>query len=216
MTIKEMASLYETFCETMEYNKDLLTMLDQQSGDGDLGVSMCCGYRAATHSLKAFDGSDLGIALNQAATAFNEAAPSSLGTITAFVMRGMARQLKGQELAEIDQIAEALLNGIQNTMKKVGSKPGEKTIFDAIVPGANALRVYANEGQRVALFAAARAAAEGAEATKQMKAIWGRAAYYGDKTIGLVDGGAVVGKLLFEAAAKWVQTKDGASAHSDC
>ena len=47
--------------------------------------------------------------------------------------------------------------------------------------------------------AAALAAAAGAEATRNMKPVHGRAAYYGEKSLGHLDGGAVVGKLIFEA-----------------
>jgi hypothetical protein len=36
-----------------------------------------------------------------------------------------------------------------------------------------------------------------------MKSVHGRAAYYGDKSIGIVDGGSVVGKLIFESLASW-------------
>ena len=89
-------------------------------------------------------------------------------------------------------------------MEKAGSKPGEKTILDAIVPAAEALRDNADRGERAALEAAARAAAEGSEATANMPAVHGRAAYYGEKSIGLVDGGSVVGRLIFETLTKIV------------
>ena len=36
-----------------------------------------------------------------------------------------------------------------------------------------------------------------------MKAVWGRAAYYGEKSIGVLDGGSVVGKLVFRGIADW-------------
>ena len=32
-----------------------------------------------------------------------------------------------------------------------------------------------------------------------MKAVWGRAAYYGEKSLGLLDGGSYVGALIFKA-----------------
>ena len=47
--------------------------------------------------------------------------------------------------------------------------------------------------------AAAKAALDGSEATRQMKAVWGRAAYYGEKSLGLLDGGSYVGALIFKA-----------------
>ncbi len=49
--------------------------------------------------------------------------------------------------------------------------------------------------------AAAEKAAQGSESTKKMKSVHGRAAYYAEQSIGILDGGSVVGKLIFEALA---------------
>lgn len=49
--------------------------------------------------------------------------------------------------------------------------------------------------------AAAEKAAQGSENTKEMKSVHGRAAYYAEQSIGILDGGSVVGKLIFEALA---------------
>jgi dihydroxyacetone kinase len=46
-------------------------------------------------------------------------------------------------------------------------------------------------------------AAQGSESTRNMLPKHGRAAYYGEKSIGVLDGGSVVGKLIFEALAAY-------------
>ena len=38
-----------------------------------------------------------------------------------------------------------------------------------------------------------------------MKSVHGRAAYYAEKSIGILDGGSVVGKLIFEGIAEPVR-----------
>ena len=85
--------------------------------------------------------------------------------------------------------------GIQNVMDKAGSRVGQKTILDALEPAVQVLETNTDEPWR----AAADAALKGSESTKQMKAVWGRAAYYGEKSIGLLDGGSYVGALIFQA-----------------
>ena len=60
-------------------------------------------------------------------------------------------------------------------------------------------KIYSKDAPKVAFEAAMRAAAAGFEETRAMKAVWGRAAYYGEKSVALLDGGAAVGKLIFEA-----------------
>lgn len=95
-------------------------------------------------------------------------------------------------------IAEALSKGVQNIMDKAGSEPGEKTILDAFCPAVRALMENQDKDADIAFTAAAKAAAEGSESTKNMKAVHGRAAYYGEGSIGILDGGSVAGKLIFE------------------
>lgn len=187
--------------EKMTENRNFLIELDQRNGDGDLGISMDEGFAAACKSMDASQETDLGKLMIGASKAFNEAAPSSLGTILSFMMMGMARVLKGHETADAAKLGEALTGGVDKIMERANSKPGQKTVLDALEPAARAVCAHAAEGFAPALAAAKTAAAEGAENTKTMKAVHGRAAYYGDKTIGLVDGGAVAGKLIFEALA---------------
>lgn len=179
-------------------NVELLTALDQQSGDGDLGVSMKSGFEAAKAFSASITEEDCGRLLNSTADAFNKEAPSSLGTIIAFFMKGMAHSLKGKKEFELHELAIAMQAGIANIMAKAGSKAGEKTILDSLVPGTETL-IQESEKGKAAFSIAADAAAKGSEATRGMKAVWGRAAYYGEKSIGRLDGGSVVGKLIFEA-----------------
>lgn len=176
----------------MAENKDYLIKLDQQNGDGDLGVSMSEGFEAAAVFVEGTSETDLGKILMQTGGVFNEAAPSSLGTIISFAFMGMAKSLK----------AEAVMAGVQKIMDKAGSKPGEKTILDSIYPAAESLLADRDGDFKEALRNAAEKAAEGSESTRSMKSVHGRAAYYGEKSIGLLDGGSVVGRLIFEALSE--------------
>lgn len=193
----------------MDENKDYLVELDAQNGDGDLGISMSGGYRAVAAFLAQTQETDLGRLLMQSSKVFNEAAPSSLGTITAFGLMGMAKALKGKTQADLSETAAALEAGVRMIMEKAGSKPGEKTILDALCPGVQALREAADAQKEpsAAFAAAARAASEGSEKTREMRSVHGRAAYYGDKSIGMLDGGSVVGSLLFAALADYSSSR---------
>ncbi len=190
--------------DIMVANKDYLTALDQQNGDGDLGITMVQGYSALAQMLEQETEKDLGKLFMKCATKFNEAAPSTLGTITSFVLMGMARALKGKTEASLEDMTSAYEAGLALMMEKAHSKPGEKTILDSLEPAARALRANLGNGVAIALTEAAKAAAEGSEATRSMKSVHGRAAYYGEKSLGLLDGGSVAGRLVFEALAQLV------------
>ena len=198
----KLRNAFGALAATMTEQRDYLIKLDQRNGDGDLGISMADGYAASSAALSTSSETDLGKLFICAGKAFNEAAPSSLGTITSLCLMGMAKTLKGHDEANAGLLGEALMAGIEKVMEKAGSKPGETTILDAVVPAAEALRDNADAGDKAAFAAAAEAAAKGSAATADMPAVHGRAAYYGEKSVGLIDGGAEVGRLLFETLAK--------------
>lgn len=191
----------------MDENKDYLVSLDQQNGDGDLGISMSCGFKAVTEYLSSASEEDLGKLLMKCSSAFNESAPSSLGTILSFGMIGMAKALKGKTEASLAELAGAMDAGVRLIMEKAGSKPGEKTVLDALCPAVGTLAENSGKGCKEAFSLAAKAAAVGSESTKEMRSVHGRAAYYGDKSIGLLDGGSVVGKLIFEGIESYCASR---------
>ncbi|WP_204519847.1 dihydroxyacetone kinase subunit L [Actinomyces procaprae] len=204
-----LAAIAEQISALMTANREYLVSLDQVNGDGDLGISMDDGFRALAAYLAGQEQTDLGQLLRGGAEALNGAAPSSLGTILSFGLMGMARTLRGRTEADVVAAAQALQAGVDAIMDKAESRPGQKTILDALAPGAAALTegagaVAAGQASLGELLArAAEAAAQGSEATRKMEAVHGRAAYSASRSIGVLDGGSVVGRLIFEGAAAW-------------
>jgi dihydroxyacetone kinase-like protein len=205
MNGKTLSGVLKNVSDLISVNRDYLIELDQQNGDGDLGISMSAGFRAVTDYLAGTEEKDLGKLLMKCGGVFNEAAPSSLGTILAMGMMGMAKILKGKEEASLSEIVLALEGGIKSIMEKAKSKPGEKTILDALCPAVEVLKNAAGSDEPAAWEAATQAAAEGAESTRAMKSVHGRAAYYGEKSIGILDGGSVVGKLIFQGICAYLK-----------
>lgn len=206
MNRETVQGIIHAISEKMTENRGYLIKLDQVNGDGDLGISMSDGYKAAAEFMDGSEEKDLGKVIMACGKAFNAAAPSSLGTITAFGFMGIAKALKGKEEADFAQAAQAMKAGVENIMAKAGSRTGEKTIIDALVPGVEALIEYASD-PAVAVEKAAQAAADGSEATKQMRAVHGRAAYSAERSIGILDGGSVVGRLVFEGIRDYYADK---------
>jgi len=193
MNVIDIKSAFSRISAIMAENADYLIRLDQQNGDGDLGLSMKSGFAAVSTALEASEETDIGRAFFLASRTLNENSPSSLGTILSIGFMGMAKALKGKTETDVSGLAAAMETGVNLIMEKAGSRPGEKTILDTLCPGIAALKETGSFAE------AALRAAEGSEATKQMRAVHGRATYYGDKSIGVLDGGSVVGKLIFEA-----------------
>jgi dihydroxyacetone kinase-like protein len=91
-------------------------------------------------------------------------------------------------------------SGLQTVKRNTVAKPGDKTMLDALAP---AVETFVTSAQACgdiayALSSAAEAANDGAEATKNFNAKFGRARLLGDKTKGYPDPGAVSISLLFK------------------
>ncbi|MDR2649265.1 MAG: dihydroxyacetone kinase subunit L [Clostridiales bacterium] len=190
---------FKAIAEAMDLNYDLLTRLDSEAGDGDLGVSMKRGFSAVSEAAGRNDSPDVGRLLASAAATLNEASPSTLGTIISTGLLACGKALRGKTEVEPPEAAEALATGLDAIMKRSGAKPGEKTILDSLIPAQRALASAAREGLNGAdaLRLASEAASAGCEHTKGMKAVHGRAAYYTEASVGRQDGGATVGKIIF-------------------
>ncbi|WP_313582799.1 dihydroxyacetone kinase subunit L [Lacrimispora sp.] len=206
MNRESVKKIMEAISKEMSANRDYLVELDQVNGDGDLGISMDDGYRAVVEFLRTEEEKDLGKLFMACSKVFNASAPSSLGTITSFGFMGMAKALKGKEEVGFDEAAGAMLAAVENIMEKAESKLGEKTILDSLYPGAEALLKHASDPE-TAVMEAEKAAGLGSEATRQMRAVHGRAAYSADRSIGILDGGSVVGKLIFKGIAGYYRAK---------
>ena len=201
IAISEIKKGISSIAKEMTDNRDYLVELDQRNGDGDLGISMSEGFNALVEVLNKTEETDLGKVFRDLSKTFNESAPSSLGTILSFGLMGIAKELKGKTEVSRQEFSVALEKGLDNILDKTGSKVGEKTIIDSLSPGIESLLSSGSEEDKVAFQNAYEASKVGAEKTKEMMAVHGRAAYYGEKSLGLVDGGAVVGTLIFKGMA---------------
>ncbi len=202
MNREELLNAVSAIRKIMVRNAGHLAELDGRYGDGDLGITMKQGFDAIKNYIENSSEKDLGLLLRGCSGEFNEAAPSTLGTIMSFILIGMAKELKGKEDANLGEVAGAMEAGINLVMEKAQSAPGDKTILDSICPAVNVLKENAQNNKGDAFQKAYEAAALGVEETKAMKAKHGRIAYYGDQSIGSIDAGAEAGMLIFKALAK--------------
>jgi dihydroxyacetone kinase-like protein len=138
--------------------------------------------------------------------AMNNAASSTMGTLVSSGIMQAGKTAKG--LTEIDdqtfvKMVEEFVSGIK---KRGKAEVGDKTILDAVVPAVESLKSDVGSGTDLAeaMVNALAAAEEGVESTKEMVSQHGRAHYYGEKSRGKVDPGAVAGMLIFKAVKDYL------------
>ena len=83
-----------------------------------------------------------------------------------------------------------------------GAKVGDKTMMDALIPASEAIAAYTGDDIDQLFAAAAEAAAQGAEKSREFVSKFGRAKSYGVKTIGTPDAGAVSMSCFFRGLAR--------------
>jgi len=188
--------------------KDELTALDAALGDGDLGRTVERGFKAIKDQLAANTETDLGKLYFKLGKTFGDAAASSFGALfgTALMKGGMT--LKGKTEMQASDIADAMQAALDALMERGKANIGDKTMLDALHPAIQAIRALnAPDGSpptiATALRAAADAAIEGADKTKSMQSMIGRASWQGERSIGQMDAGGRAIALMLDAAAKY-------------
>lgn len=190
--------------------KGELVELDRQIGDGDHGENLNRGFQAVVAKLDSATEPPQLISdvLKTVATTLMSSVGGASGPLygTAFL-----RAAKVSGLTELDSHAVvALLEGaLEGITARGKAQVGEKTMVDAWSPAVDAAVVAADAGATPdeVLVAAARAAAEGAEATTPLVATKGRASYLGERSAGHKDPGAASSVILLEAAVRASQVQ---------
>lgn len=183
-------------------SEDYLTALDQQMGDGDLGITLS----KIGLALQEFAGGtpvdgDIGKWLGKAGMAANKAGSSSFGTLlaTAFMRGGKAvagkSELTAADLAAMFAAADV---GVQERGK---AQLGDKTVVDALHPAALAFAAAVEAGDPLssATATALQAAEAGRDQVTPLRSKIGRASWVGERTEGKVDAGCEALVLMLNA-----------------
>jgi len=184
---------------------DHLTQLDAAIGDGDHGINMHRGFDAVGKALAAQDGSvPPGKILVLAGKTLVSTVGGASGPLWGSFFRAAGRSLGDAPSFEAPALADALDAGIKSVQDLGAAVAGDKTMVDALLPAAAALRDGLSGGGTVAaaLDAAATAAEQGARATVPLQARKGRASYLGERSVGHEDPGAASAALVLRALAR--------------
>ncbi|MEV4949062.1 dihydroxyacetone kinase subunit DhaL [Streptomyces sp. NPDC053755] len=173
---------------------DRLTDLDSAIGDADHGANLRRGFAAVTDLLEKEPPATPGGVLTTAGRQLISTVGGASGPLYGTLLRRTGKALGEAPTVTREAFAEALAAGVAAVAQLGGAHVGDKTMLDALVPAAEALRES---------FEAARTAAEeGALATVPLRARKGRAGYLGERSIGHQDPGAASSALLVAALAE--------------
>ncbi|WP_299036068.1 dihydroxyacetone kinase family protein [uncultured Pseudokineococcus sp.] len=181
---------------------DRLGELDAVAGDGDHGIGMARGLRAASDAARrAVDaGAGCRTVLVRAGEAWSEGAGGTSGALWGAALTAAGSSLDDDRAPSEEDVVTAVRAGVDAVLRLGGARPGDKTMVDAIVPFVEALESRAgDQGLRAAWDTATRAAVEAAEATADVSASVGRARTHGDRSVGTPDPGALSFSMVVRA-----------------
>lgn len=189
-----------------------LGRLDAFAGDGDHGIGMARGAEGAAAAAAASRDAGYGVGrlLREAGAAWAEKAGGTSGALWGAAITAAGRVLQDEPSPTPQAIADAV-DAALNAMMSLGkAQLGDKTMLDALIPFAEALRngIDGGAGLTDAWTAAAVRAEAAAADTAGLRPQVGRARPLAEKSIGHPDAGAVslamiagtVGAALTDAA----------------
>ncbi len=196
-TAKQVALLLDSVRAVVETNETHLGQLDAVAGDGDHGIGMVRGVRAASQSASELVAQGAGAmsTLSRAADAWSEHAGGTSGALWGAILRAVASHLDDSSAPDAETLRLAAISGV-NAVQELGkAEPGDKTMVDAMAPfGASLEKAQMFD---TAIWSAAVAAAhEGAEKTANIVARRGRARNHAEASLGTPDPGAVSFALI--------------------
>ena len=185
----------------IESNKDYLCALDSEVGDGDHGVSMTIGMRTARKALQALQNPTPELAFHAVSEAYADEVGAASGVLYETAFEAAAKAAAGKPALNTAGDWAAIYEAIAGEMQAIGkAQLGDKTMLDAWLPAAQALREAANNNANLhaGMSKATAAAWGGVENTRNLIPKRGRAARLGERARGYQDAGATSAWLIIK------------------
>jgi dihydroxyacetone kinase len=203
------ASAFRSMQTAIDEHVDELGRMDSVAGDGDHGIGMQRGVRAAAEAadVAVKQGAGVHTTLSQAADAWADRAGGASGALWSVALHALAGGFSDDLRPTKRDLAEGLAAAARAVQSAGKAQLGDKTMVDALEPFASTFRATVDRGDSKAdaWNEAAEAAARGAEGTASMVARVGRARPHGTKSLGTQDPGAASFVIVVKAVLAVLQ-----------
>ena len=201
MTKDAFAARLKHACASVAAAEPELTEIDSRFGDADHGLTMA---KIAGAISAAAERPENGIQamLDGAATAVMTLNGGSAVPLWNTWLDGMQEAAPEGDEIDVAGLQAVFAQALEELSDMSGAKVGDKTMMDALIPASRAVAAYGGDDENELFAAAAKAAMEGAEATRGFVSKFGRAKSYGEKTIGTPDAGAMSMAYFFQGLAQ--------------
>lgn len=208
LTAEQVKQMILFIADTIIKNEPYLTDIDMKIGDGDHGTGMELGFKQVLTELPALQPESVEAVFRETGRILLDSMGGASGVLfgTMFISGVIRRSASGHY--SISDFADSFRTSLDAIKQRGKAGVGDKTMVDALEPAVAALEEASLHGIPIkkGFKMAAKAAQEGVEYSKTIRARFGRARFYGDKAIGLQDPGATSVWLIFQAMSDWVSS----------
>ncbi len=190
MSIQVVQTIFKDILDVISAKEDELGKLDAVAGDGDHGIGMVRGLKAAYKTVQETNLTSPSQLISEAGASFSDAAGGSSGALVGILIITTGNKLQDDNM-DTAHVAEALELGLSRMCKLGKAQAGQKTMIDTLEPFATSLKTLTDKSLSAAWQAALPAAEAGMNATATMTSQKGRAAKLGERSKGHKDPGAV-------------------------
>ncbi len=199
LTIDNFKAMLDNALKNIKAREDEFSKLDAVIGDGDHGQAIVTAMSAIVATAQ--KGTEFKSMLNDMGFDVMLQVSGSTSTLLGAFFLGMSDGAEGTEL-DAAGVKKMFASGLDNVKKQTKAQQGDKTMMDALIPAVEAIQACESDDIKEILHAGAVAALKGAEDTVQMKANFGRARNYGERSIGYADSGATSWSCMFASFAE--------------
>lgn len=182
-------------------NRDYLSQIDGEAGDGDHGINMSKGMSLAKEELETKTAPNMSEGFMTISKVLMSKIGGSMGPLYGSFFRGLGIASKKAEMIDAEIMSKMLNKAYGNIRELTEAKPGDKTLIDVLNPAIEAFDRNV-EDFPAALVAMQQAARIGMESTKDMVAKIGRSSRLGERSRGHQDAGATSCCIILTALAE--------------
>ncbi len=203
LTIDDFKSMLEHALKNISERVNEFSSLDAVIGDGDHGQAIYTAMLTAVNTAR--QGVEFKSMLNDIGMNMMLQVSGSTSTLLGAFFLGMGDCVSGTRL-DAAEVRGMFAGALANLQKQTQAKPGDKTLMDAVVPAVEAMQLCKSEDIVEVMQAGADAALAGAAATTRMKANYGRARNYGERSVGFADSGATSWSCILQSFVEALKT----------
>ncbi len=200
LTVELFKKMWATALEDIKAGADEFSRLDAVIGDGDHGEAIVTAMIEVEKVCAT--GTKFKSMLNDMAFGVMLNTSGSTSTLLGAFLLGMSDEAPDAEVANAAQLKAIFAGALASVQKNTAAALGDKTMMDALIPAVEAISAVESDDVCEVIKAGADAAVAGAESTIALKANFGRARNFGEKSIGSMDSGAASWSTMFVAFAK--------------